>query len=35
MAIMVLVITILFILGGLITLGAMKSTHFPGREDAF
>ncbi len=29
------VIAGLFILGGLITVGAMKTTHFPGREDAY
>jgi len=32
---MVYVIIVLAIIGGAITIGAMKTTHFPGREDAY
>jgi hypothetical protein len=32
---MIFVIIGLLILGGGITIGALKTTHFPGREDAY
>ena len=32
---MVYVVAGLLILGGLITIGALRSSHFPGREDAY
>jgi hypothetical protein len=32
---MIYVIIGLLILGGALTLGALKTTHFPGREDAY